>query len=66
MAKSKLKFTENEVRRAIRAVQKMGIGVGRVLVDRDGNISVIAAGDGDTTPPRKKVDRRAPKLGAVS
>jgi hypothetical protein len=66
MAKARLRFTENEVARAVRAVRKTGVQIARVLVcPSSGNITVIAAGDGDTSPPRKKVDRRLPKQEAM-
>jgi hypothetical protein len=45
MAKAKLRFTERDVSRAIRAAVKAGVQVGRVVVDTAGNIVVIAAGD---------------------
>jgi hypothetical protein len=50
VAKAKLRFTERDVSRAIRAVTKAGVQVGRVVVDRDGNIVVIAAQPADATP----------------
>lgn len=45
IAKSKLRFTERDVSRAIRAVSKAGLEVARVVVDTAGNIVVVAAGD---------------------
>jgi hypothetical protein len=46
VAKSKLRFTENEIWRAIRAFRKSGLPVGRVEVDpASGCIVVIAAGE---------------------
>jgi hypothetical protein len=47
MAKAKLRFTERDVSRAIRAATKAGVQIGRVVVDTAGNIVVIAA---DATP----------------
>jgi hypothetical protein len=49
MARRNLRFKENDVSRAIRGVAKAGISVGRVMVDRDGNIVVIASQPGDAT-----------------
>jgi hypothetical protein len=43
MAKAKLRFTERDVSRAIRAASKAGIEVARVVVDTAGNIVVVAA-----------------------
>ena len=55
MARSKLRFTENEIRRAIRAATKAGLQIGRVMVDpASGNIVVVAAGDTTPTPNRKR------------
>jgi hypothetical protein len=55
MAKSKLRFTENEIRRAIRAATKAGLQISRVMVDpASGNIVVVAAGDAPRTPPNRK------------
>jgi hypothetical protein len=68
MAKSKLRFTENEIRRAIRAATKAGLQIGRVMVDpASGNIVVVAAGDDapPTIPRKKKVEQRSPKGEAV-
>ena len=51
MAKAKLRFTERDVSRAIRAAVKAGVQVGRIVIDTAGNIVVIAAGDvSDATP----------------
>jgi hypothetical protein len=43
MARAKLRFTENEVRRAIRAATKAGLQIGRVVVETTGDIVVVAA-----------------------
>ena len=57
MSKAKVRFTENDVARAIRAVLKTGVPVGRVLLDKVGNIVVIAGGQpGDDD----QEDQRAP------
>jgi hypothetical protein len=50
MAKAKLRFTERDVSRAIRAASKAGVEVGRVDVDTTGTISVFAAQPGDREP----------------
>ena len=42
MAKAKLRFTERDVSRAIRASRKAGVEVARVIVDTAGNIVVVA------------------------
>jgi hypothetical protein len=43
MAKSKLRFTERDVSRVIRATEKAGLQVGRVVVETTGDIVVVAA-----------------------
>jgi hypothetical protein len=53
MAKAKLLFTENDVRRAIRAALKAGLQMERVVVDRQGNIEIVVAQE--VTAPGKKV-----------
>ena len=40
MPKGNLAFKERDVRRAIRAVTKEGIAIGRVVIDPNGNIVV--------------------------
>ena len=40
MAKAKLRFTERDVSRAIRASRKAGVEVARVTVDTAGNIII--------------------------
>jgi hypothetical protein len=63
MSKAKVRFTENDVARAIRAVRKTGTPIGRVIVDVRGNIEVVAGQPGDEatpTSPRKKADQRRP------
>jgi hypothetical protein len=47
MPKAKLRFTERDVSRAIRAATKAGVQVGRVVIDTAGNIFVVAAQPGD-------------------
>lgn len=42
MAKRNLLFKETEVKRAVRSVRNAGLEVDRVLIDRQGNIAVIA------------------------
>lgn len=61
MSKAKVRFTENDVARAIRAVRKTGTPIGRVIVDPVGNI-IVEAGEDEATPttPRKKADQRRP------
>jgi hypothetical protein len=54
MAKAKLRFTENDVARAIRAVSKAGVRVGRVELDPAGNIVVVAAEPGDDAQPLER------------
>ena len=53
MPKANLAFKERDVRRAIRAVTKEGIAVGRVAFDRDGSFVVITKpinNDGEDDP----------------
>jgi tRNA(Arg) A34 adenosine deaminase TadA len=59
MAKAKLLFTERNVSRAVRAVARTGVPVGRVIVDPQGNI-IVEVGDPTPTTPRKKADQRRP------
>jgi hypothetical protein len=42
MPRGNLLFKERDVRRAIRGVTKAGVAVDRVLINREGNIAVIA------------------------
>lgn len=42
MGRGKLRFSEREATRLIRAAVKAGVQVGRVEVDRDNKIAVIA------------------------
>jgi hypothetical protein len=58
MAKAKLLFTENDLRRAIRAAVKASLQMERVVVDRQGNIEIVVAQE--ATTPGKKTDQRAP------
>lgn len=57
MARRNLKFKERDVSRAIRGVVNAGISVGRVMVDRDGNIVVIASQPGDVIEASDDLDR---------
>jgi hypothetical protein len=43
MPKGNLKFKELDVRRGIRAFHKTGLQVGRVEIDREGKIVIVAA-----------------------
>jgi hypothetical protein len=49
VAKNQLRFKERDVSRLVRAASKAGVVIDRVVVDRDGNIVVVAAG-GDDAP----------------
>jgi hypothetical protein len=51
MPKGNLLFKERDVRRAIRGVTKAGVAVDRVLIDREGNIAVIARAGELPSPP---------------
>jgi hypothetical protein len=46
MARGVLLFKENDMRRALRAVKKEGVPVGRIVVTRDGDIEVIVGKPG--------------------
>jgi hypothetical protein len=50
VAKAKLRFTENDVARAIRSCLKTGLAVDRVVVETNGDIVVVAAADATHTP----------------
>jgi hypothetical protein len=65
MAKAKLRFTERDVSRAIRAVAKTGTPIGRVIVDPRGNI-IVEAGGPPAIPPRKKKAEGPAKLSRLS
>jgi hypothetical protein len=56
VSKNTLRFTENEVWRAIRAVRKSGLPIARVMVNPEtGEIAVITAGEaGAGSTSRKK------------
>jgi len=60
MARRNLKFKERDVSRAIRGVVNAGISVGRVMVDRDGNIVVIASQPGDVIEAKPSDDPSKP------
>jgi hypothetical protein len=56
MPKGNLKFKERDVRRAIRAIAKEGIAVGRVAIDRDGNIVVAVRSGSDDNEKKNDFD----------
>jgi hypothetical protein len=60
MAKAKLRFTERDVSRAIRAVLKTGLPVGSVLIDKRGNIIVEPGDAAPTTTSKKKAEGQRP------
>jgi hypothetical protein len=60
MAKAKLRFTERDVSRAIRAVSKTGVLVWRVVVDVHGNIIIEP---GDDTPLEQRRTAGARQVG---
>ena len=57
MAKRNLKFRERDVSRAIRGVSKAGVSVGRVMIDHDGNIVVIASPAGESRDTSSELDK---------
>jgi hypothetical protein len=46
MARGKLSFKERDLRRALRAVEKEGISMQRVEIDREGKIIIIPGSPG--------------------
>lgn len=44
MPANPLKFRQRELTRAVRAMQRAGVDVDRVEIDRDGKITIVAKG----------------------
>jgi hypothetical protein len=59
MARAKLRFKESDVARLLRAAAKAKLSVGRVMVDRDDNLVLIASQPGDVieAKPSDDLDR---------